>query len=154
MCVRACVSVRACVLSFGCLSRSSSRVEILPKITAVIAMAMMMVNDDDCHLSDLRNVCFTLCVCVCVCMCVCMCPSSDLFDRFTQSSHHPVTAARELLVIGSVFPETMSSFFTPQWASYIQEGLNISPPSNILFTSCHFSCVFLKCYCGGTREII
>ena len=36
------VSVRTDLLSPGCLSHSSSRV---PKITAVIAMAIMMVND-------------------------------------------------------------------------------------------------------------
>lgn len=75
-------------------------------------MAVMIVNDNDCHLSG-----------VCTDVCVYMCVPKGIFERLTQSSHHPVTA-RGLWVIGSVFPETMSSFFTSQWASYFQPGLN------------------------------
>lgn len=50
---------------------------------------------------------------VCVHVGVGMCVPKGLFEGLTQSSHATVTA-RGLWVIGSVCPETMSSFFTPQ----------------------------------------
>lgn len=87
VCVCVCIFVFADLLSLGCL---------LPEITAVITMAMMMVNDDDCHLSGDWRYEF-----VCV-----SCVSKGMFEGLTRSSRHKVTAGG-LWVIGSVFSKTM-----------------------------------------------